>query len=212
MDLKAGMLVILLVNLDMESGLINGSQGIVVGWEEYDEKKLPKSADPKDLRKDPNPLRPLIFGEYASTKEESIKVFMERAPVKKWPTVKFDNGITRTIMAECTVSELGDERPYSYQCRTQIPLLPAWAMSIHKSQGMTLNKVIVDLARNFEEGQTYVALSRARSLYGLKVESLGRLTRGPNEQVIKFLEEKFGNTEPHPAEEDEEEVEEELVQ
>jgi ATP-dependent DNA helicase PIF1 len=68
---------------------------------------------------------------------------------------------------------------------------------------MTLNKVIVDLARNFEEGQTYVALSRARSLYGLKVESLGRLMRGPNEQVIKFLEEKFGDTEPRPAVEEE---------
>ena len=86
--------------------------------------------------------------------------------------MRFDNGITRTVFAECRVNELGDEQPYSLLMRTQIPLVAAWTMTIHKSQGMTLNKVIVDLARSFESGQEYVALSRARALSGLKVESL----------------------------------------
>lgn len=57
---------------------------------------------------------------------------------------------------------------------------------------MTLNKVIVDLGKSFEEGQEYVALSRARSLEGLKVTSLGDgVGKGGNAQVKEFLWRKF---------------------
>jgi ATP-dependent DNA helicase PIF1 len=88
---------------------------------------------------------------------------------------------------------LGDAHtPPSLLCRTQIPLLPAWAMSIHKSQGMTLSRVTVDLSRSFEAGQAYVALSRAKSLMGLKVKGLGATADGPDEQVMGFLEKMFG--------------------
>jgi ATP-dependent DNA helicase PIF1 len=63
------------------------------------------------------------------------------------------------------------------------------------SQGMTLNRVIVNLSRAFAEGQVYVALSRATSLEGLKIDGDAEglvIGNGGNEDVQKFLLERFG--------------------
>ena len=177
-SLRVGMLVVLLVNLDVNrghGGLVNGSQGTVVRFEKYEKERLP---EPK--------------GAHIGLKSTLVDGFVESTREKEWPVVKFTNGREATIYPDCKISELGDEEPYTLLSRTQLPLMAAWAMTVHKAQGMTLSRVIVDLAESFEEGQDYVALSRAKGLEGLKVERLANRDRSANPQVKQFLWEQFG--------------------
>ncbi|MEA2238990.1 MAG: ATP-dependent helicase [Thermoanaerobaculia bacterium] len=59
----------------------------------------------------------------------------------------------------------------------QFPLMPAWAVTIHKAQGLTLERVMVDLARGaFADGQVYVALSRCQSMEGLSLRRSVRVS------------------------------------
>jgi ATP-dependent DNA helicase PIF1 len=86
----------------------------------------------------------------------------------EFPIVLFMNGADEVIYAHDF-----EYRPYGTDggyIRTQVPLKLAWAMAIHKSQGMSLDSVHVDLGSAWPgDGMVYVALSRARSLEGLYV-------------------------------------------
>ena len=81
-----------------------------------------------------------------------------------FPIIKTRNGRKITIEpAEWVVEENGKVKASI----TQIPLRLAWAITVHKSQGMSLDEAVMDLSSVFEYGQGYVALSRVRRLSGL---------------------------------------------
>lgn len=83
-----------------------------------------------------------------------------------FPIVQVHDGRTITIEPMDWVIEDGGKIKASI---TQIPLRLAWAITIHKSQGMSLDAAVMDLTQIFEYGQGYVALSRVRSLSGLYI-------------------------------------------
>jgi ATP-dependent DNA helicase PIF1 len=68
----------------------------------------------------------------------------------------------------------------------QIPLRLAWAITVHKSQGMTLDAAQVDLSRCFESGMGYVALSRVRSLDGLRLTAFNDMALRVSQEVLAF--------------------------
>ncbi len=83
------------------------------------------------------------------------------------PMVRLSNG--KELIAEPEVWSVDDETGKTLASFTQVPLRLAWAITVHKSQGMTLEAAEIDLTKTFETGQGYVALSRLKDINGLRL-------------------------------------------
>ncbi|NCS99712.1 AAA family ATPase [Candidatus Parcubacteria bacterium] len=83
-----------------------------------------------------------------------------------YPIVTMNDG--RDIIMEPTTWAIQDGEKTLAEV-TQVPLRLAWAITVHKSQGMSLDAAEIDLGKAFEYGQGYVALSRVRTLQGIKL-------------------------------------------
>lgn len=94
------------------------------------------------------------------------------------------------ISVQPTTWSVEDEEGKSVASITQLPLRLAWAITIHKSQGMTLDAAEVDLSKSFEYGMGYVALSRVTMLDNLCLLGLNRMALEIN-PVVFDIDEKF---------------------
>ena len=111
-------------------------------------------------------------------------IIMEFCTVTGFPKVKYNNGVemimTRHTWQSDKIPGIGV---------SQIPLILSWALTIHKSQGATLDAAEIDVGSGiFECGQTYVALSRVKSLEGLYLTSFDAKRIRINKKVKEYYE------------------------
>ena len=119
----------------------------------------------------------------------SLGIVKDFSTKKLYPIVEFANSKTFTISPEEWLLEKFDAETRVNKVEasiSQIPLILAWAITIHKSQGLTLDKISCDLSDSFSPGQSYVALSRARNLEGVFIESLNFSKINADANAINF--------------------------
>jgi ATP-dependent DNA helicase PIF1 len=98
---------------------------------------------------------------------QGVIVRMTDSTIQPLPIVRFNNGLEMTVNYHTWLSDNIPGIGVS-----QIPLILSWAITIHKSQGATLDRCIIDIGGGvFEAGQSYVALSRIKSLEGVSIMS-----------------------------------------
>ena len=101
----------------------------------------------------------------------SIGTVVDFEPLTEYPVVEFRDGRRVTMVPDIWELRDGERKRASI---SQVPLRLAWAITVHKSQGMTLDAAKIDLRKAFVEGMGYVALSRVRDLDNLYLYGINR--------------------------------------
>ncbi|OCT45212.1 ATP-dependent DNA helicase PIF1 [Cladophialophora carrionii] len=188
LELKKGAQVMLIKNIDGQ--LVNGSLGIVQSFMDEGTFFTYKDDEPTFLLAQEG-------GEDDDEEKKAAREKIREARLKNsangetrklWPMVRFNlpDGTSRSML--CAPDEWKTEAQNGEVLakRVQVPLILAWALSIHKAQGQTLSRVKVDLGKVFEKGQAYVALSRARTKEGLQVLRFDERKVMVHQKVLEF--------------------------
>jgi len=175
--LKIRAQVMMLSNVDPPKGLVNGSRGIVTGFVELTREELSAQA----IEGDRMAFEKYFAGNHHRNhgeKEKKLRLpqvrFAALSPSAQSGDAQTEDIPPYTVFPVCwsqetTLANGATERLE----RVQIPLALAWAATVHKAQGMTLDRAAVDIEKSFAPGQAYVALSRCRSPEGLELLGWG---------------------------------------
>ncbi|TVY73229.1 ATP-dependent DNA helicase PIF1 [Lachnellula suecica] len=186
MELKKGAQVMLIKNLD--DTCVNGSLGKVVAF-------MDNVMFDRYVEHGPDAIEPGIISEDAAQSQASsisagFSSNMDGRPNsgKLFPLVQFilADGSVRHMLMQPEEWKIELPNGEVQAQRSQLPLILAWALSIHKAQGQTLERVKIDLKKIFEKGQAYVALSRATSQEGLQVLNFDKSKVMAHPRVAQF--------------------------
>lgn len=139
-----------------------------------EELKLKIGAEVMFVKNDPS-------GRYANGTRGTVLNFSKEGG---WPIIQTLD--ERLVIAEPETWSIQDEKGQDIASIEQIPLRLAWAITIHKSQGMSLDSAFINLGKVFEYGMGYVALSRVRSLEGLFLEEFNQMSLQINPKIISI--------------------------
>ncbi|TFK30735.1 hypothetical protein FA15DRAFT_27798 [Coprinopsis marcescibilis] len=142
----------MLVKNLQQGRLVNGSVGQVVKFMSPADAAREHTMVAREEKAPGTRDQPIDIDGMDSDMDEPIEIVQPPgAPSMLWPLVRFIDGEERLIVpADFTVNNAEGEIEAR---RIQLPLILAWALSVHKSQGQTLERVKVDLKRTFEKGQ-----------------------------------------------------------
>jgi ATP-dependent DNA helicase PIF1 len=151
--LKVGAQVMLVRNIDDRRGLVNGSVGRVRAFFAAPAGKADQVVRDLDLDAEGKPIytkaEPKVEGGKENKKPRSSGGLSD----EKFPYVEFATPMGKvTVLVTRDEFKVEDNEGNVIARRVQVPLILAWAISIHKSQGQTIQRVKIDLSRVFEKG------------------------------------------------------------
>lgn len=200
--LKVGAKVMFIKN-NAELGVSNGTMGELIGFaavkiEDKESSDALIEDDSSDDIDEEAAGEKTAKAKKSAAKKDKEKPKSKKPTTQKMPVVRLNSG--REVIAEPEEWIIEDETGEVLASYLQVPLCLAWAITIHKSQGMTLDAAEIDLSRTFELGQGYVALSRLKSLAGLQLLGmndmslqLDPLARGADKRFLVLSEEADAN-------------------